>query len=148
MVLLSNDVSFAPFRAEIAFRIARLFLENQLELPVAAQIPSRVLAQYEGDYSVDGETSYSVRLREGSLWVNTGEVSLELQPVTRDRFVVRGIEEEEFEFKRTDAELRLIRNEPGLGGTTTTTTVATRVTRLLGVGSSRTASPRAVVIAW
>jgi CubicO group peptidase (beta-lactamase class C family) len=135
VVLLSNDVSFAPFRAEVAFRIARLFLENQLHLPVAAQIPSSVLAQYEGDYSVDAETSYSVRLREGSLWVNTGDVSLELEPVTRDHFVVRGIEDESFEFKRTGVELRLIRNEPGLGGSTTTPTVATRVKRLPGVGS-------------
>jgi CubicO group peptidase (beta-lactamase class C family) len=127
VVLLSNDASFAPLRAETAFRISRLFLVDRLSFPSAVKIPTGVLDKYVGDYRVDSETTYTVRLRDGSLWVNTGHALLRLQPVATARFVVAGIEEEKFEFKRDGSGLRLVRSEPGLGGTTTTVTASTRV---------------------
>ena len=52
---------------------------------------------------------------------------LKLQPVATAQFVVAGIEEEKFEFQQDGSGLRLTRSEPGLGGTTTTVTVSTRV---------------------
>jgi CubicO group peptidase (beta-lactamase class C family) len=125
VVLLSNDADFAPFRSEIAFRIARLFLANELRFPQTVVLSDTELAEYAGSYQTSEGDSYVIRRQGPFLEARTPDTTLSILPQGGGRFFVRGVEEEWFQFtRRPDGIVELMRSEPGLGGTIRTVTVA------------------------
>jgi CubicO group peptidase (beta-lactamase class C family) len=128
VVILSNYAEFAPLRNEMAFRVARIYLRDEMHLPLAAAVPPADLARWPGVYAA-GDDRYEVRAEGGSLWLTRpSSAPARLLPCGDGGYCVEGDEEERYTLA-PDADgtgARLIRMEFGLGGTVRTWTVARR----------------------
>ncbi len=126
VVLLSNDAQFAPHRAELAYRTARLFLPPPRP---AGHRAAGELAPLAGVYATRDGDEYRVKAEGGSLYV-TGAAGrrMRLEPLDDGTFRVAGLEEDRFRFvpaaDRNGA--RMIQMRYGLGGTVRSWTVAYR----------------------
>ncbi len=114
IILLSN---FAEFdRETLVYKIARIYLADQMALPTAVKVEPEALRKYVGRYmlcewvpagatdcggTLDPEAYFDVTLERESLWLKAANrEKVRLMPESGTKFFVDGVEDARFTFNK------------------------------------------------
>jgi CubicO group peptidase (beta-lactamase class C family) len=105
IVILSNnsEIDYNE-RSDVTFKIARLYLENQMEMPKNVNLDRNSLNRFTGHYETESGDSIDVKFKEDALWAYpSGETPRKLIPESPIKFYIDGLEDDRFLFHEGDA---------------------------------------------
>jgi CubicO group peptidase (beta-lactamase class C family) len=99
VVVLSNLAQFDP--GAVANKIARIYLQDQMTLPVEKHVSPQVLEEYVGEYQFRPRAAAEVTMEGGQLWIRLPHGRRQkLLAESETRFFVEGEEYVQVEFNR------------------------------------------------
>lgn len=100
IVILSNtaEIDYTE-RSDLTFKIARLYLSNQMKLPSSVELDPKSLDRFTGKYESETGDTLEVKLKDRSLWVQAeGKMPKRLMPESSVKFFIDGLEDDTFFF--------------------------------------------------
>lgn len=97
VVVLSNFAQFSP--GSIGNKIARIYLQDKMTLPVAVKLDDKTLEKYAGRYQLPPPTVWEIKPENGALIVKTPSQMLKLLPESETKFFVENSEDVKVTFK-------------------------------------------------
>jgi CubicO group peptidase (beta-lactamase class C family) len=99
VVVLSNFAQFSP--GAIGNKIARIYLQDKMKLPVVVKLDNQTLEKYAGRYQMPANSVFvwEIKPENGALIVKTPSQTLKLLPESETKFFVENSEDIKITFK-------------------------------------------------